>query len=235
MSWLADLLGSPAAAPPPPPMAVVPLPTPASTPRPALTQMPVVIDIYHGNVVHDFAALRATGILGVIHKCTEGANYADPLYAARRRQATAAGLLWGAYTFNTGQDVSAQVAEFFSHAEPDAKTLMALDFEDNPHSQMSLAQAQQFLQTADDKLGRRLVLYSGNRIKDLLGGVANGFFSQHRLWLPQYGPRAVPQVSWHAPWLWQYSETGRLPGTDGAVDLNAYAGSASDLATEWAS
>lgn len=33
---------------------------------------PNVIDIYHGNIVHDFAALKAAGILGVIHKCTQG-------------------------------------------------------------------------------------------------------------------------------------------------------------------
>jgi len=195
---------------------------------------PTVIDIYHGNVVHDFAALKASGVQGVIHKCTQGANYADPLYAARRKVAADAGLLWGAYTFNTGEPVAAQLEEFFSHAEPDAKTLMALDFEDNPHSEMSLDQARQFLELADVKLGRKLVIYSGNRAKDLLGGQVDTFLGSHRLWLPQYGPVARVQASWTAPpWLWQYSEHGRLPGTDGDIDLNSYQGS--NLALEWAS
>lgn len=194
---------------------------------------PNIIDIYHGNIVHDFAALKAAGILGIVHKCTQGAGYADPLYATRRKQATDAGLLWGAYSFNTGEPIPAQVDEFFSHADPDNNTLMALDFEDNPHSQMSIGQARQFLQLADQRLGRNLVLYSGNRVKDLLGGQNDTFLGQHRLWLPQYGPVAKVQASWSSYWLWQYSETGKLNGTDGAIDLNVYAGSAVQLANEW--
>jgi GH25 family lysozyme M1 (1,4-beta-N-acetylmuramidase) len=191
-----------------------------------------VIDVYHGNSINDFAALKAAGILGVIHKCTQGANYADPLYATRRKATIDAGLLWGAYTFNTGQDVTAQVAEFMSHAEPDATTLMCLDFEDNPHTQMSLGQARQFLQLADEQLGRKLVLYSGNRAKDLLGTQVDTFLGSHRLWLAQYGPSAHVQASWTSQWLWQYSEHGSLAGTDGAIDLDFYGGT--DLTTEWA-
>lgn len=194
---------------------------------------PAVIDIYHGNVVKDFFALKAAGVQGVIHKCTQGSNIRDPLYAERRKQALNAGLLWGAYTFNTGQPIASQWANFFSHAEPDSDTLMALDFEDNPASQMTLAEARLFLQLADSALGRKLVLYSGNRAKDLLGNTVDTFLGSHRLWLPQYGPVAKVQLSWTKYWLWQYSETGRLAGTDGAIDLNAYSGS--DLATEWAS
>lgn len=194
---------------------------------------PNVIDIYHGNIVNDFAALKADGVQGVIHKCSQGAGYADPLYTVRRKQATDAGLLWGAYSFNTGESVQAQINEFFSHAEPDVNTLMALDFEDNPHSQMTLFQAKQFLDLADAKLGRKLVLYSGNRIKDLLGAHADPFLGSHRLWLPQYGPIAKTQASWVSPWLWQYSESGKLPGTAGAIDLNLYTGT--NLAQEWAS
>ena len=213
----------------------LPQPSSSSSVRPMLTQTPIVIDIYHGNVVNDFAALKAAGIVGVIHKASQGANIADPLYATRRKAAADAGLLWGSYTFNTGQDVAAQVVEFFSHAEPDANTLMALDFEDNPTSNMSIGQCRQFLQIADEKLGRKLVLYSGNRVKDILGGQVDQFLGSHRLWLPQYGNSPIVQPSWAAPWLWQFSESGKLPGTDGSIDLNAYAGSASDLATEWAS
>ena len=199
------------------------------------TMTPKVIDIYHGNSIHDFAAIKAAGIIGVIHKCTQGAGYADPMYATRRKSATDAGLLWGAYTFNSGEDTAAQVKEFFSHAEPDANTLMCLDFEDNPHSQMSIDQARAFLVQADAQLGRKLVLYSGNRVKDLLGNKIDSFFGDHRLWLAQYGPVAHVQPSWSKQWLWQYSETGRLPGTDGAIDLNAYNGTDDQLNQEWAS
>jgi lysozyme len=196
---------------------------------------PNVIDIYHENNVADFAALKAAGILGVIHKCTQGAGYADPAYAIRRKLALDAGLLWGAYTFNTGEPVAAQIAEFLSHAEPDATTLLALDFEDNPHSQMSLDECRAWLTQFEASQGRKAVLYSGNRVKDLLGGKIDTYLGSHRLWLPQYGPVARVQASWATQWLWQYSETGRLPGTGGAIDLNSYSGDAATLAQEWAS
>lgn len=195
---------------------------------------PKVIDIYHGNVIHDFAALKAAGILGIIHKCTEGL-YVDPMYALRRKAATDAGLLWGAYSFNTGASVDAQIQNFFSHAEPDQNTLMALDFEDNPHSQMSIDQARSFLTQGEAKLGRKLVLYSGNRVKDLLGRKIDSSLGSNRLWLAQYGPAPIVQPSWTKQWLWQYSERGRLPGTDGALDLNVYDGTPEQLTTEWAS
>lgn len=196
---------------------------------------PNVLDIYHGNIIHDFAVLKAAGIVGVIHKCSQGAGIADPLYASRRKAATAAGLLWGAYSFDTGEPVAAQINEFFSHADPDPNTLMALDFEDNPHSQMSLQGCRDFLEQADAKFGRKLVLYSGNRIKDLLGGQIDTFLGSHRLWLAQYGPVARVQASWTKQWLWQYAEVGRLPGTDGALDFDFYDGTADQLKMEWAS
>jgi GH25 family lysozyme M1 (1,4-beta-N-acetylmuramidase) len=181
---------------------------------------PIVIDIYHGNVVKDFGLLRDAGIVGVIHKAVQGARIDDHLYAVRRLAAKTAGLMWGAYCFNTGEPVSAQVDEFFRVADPDDQTLMCLDFEDNPHSQMSLQQAIDFLGLVDQKLGRKCWIYSGNRIKDLLGSKVNTFLGSHPLWLAQYGPRAVVQNSWSRYNLWQYSEHGQLPGTDGYLDLN---------------
>lgn len=195
---------------------------------------PNVIDIYHGNTVRDFSQIKAYGILGVIHKCTQGAGFADPNYALRRAQCRAAGLLWGAYSFNTGEDVQKQVDNFLKHADPDPQTLLALDFEDNPRSQMSLDQARQWLRLVEAAVGRKPVLYSGNRIKDLLGPRVDPTFSGYRLWLAQYGPTAKVQPSWTRWWLWQYSESGRLPGTDGAIDLNFFGGSPEELAQQWA-
>lgn len=196
---------------------------------------PNVIDISHHNTINSFAALKLAGIQGIIHKCTQGSGYVDPMYSRRRQLATDLGLLWGAYAFNTGAPVKDQVDLFFAHADPDDQTLMALDFEDNPQSQMTLSQARQFLALGEQRLGRKLVLYSGNRVKDILGHSVDGYLAQHRLWLAQYGPKAIPQNSWRVPWLWQYSESGKLSGTDERLDFNYFAGSPDDLKIEWAS
>ena len=64
-----------------------------------------VIDISRSVTVSDFRLVRQSNILAVIHKASEGGDYADTAYAPRRPQAEAAGLLWGTYHFGTGQVV----------------------------------------------------------------------------------------------------------------------------------
>src|SRR5258707_5272459 len=91
-----------------------------------------VIDISRFVTVTDFRAVRQSNVLGVIHKATEGGDYADPLCAARRPQAEAAGLLWGTYHFGTGQmPGERQAAVYPSGSRPGPKTLLALDLELN--------------------------------------------------------------------------------------------------------
>jgi lysozyme len=71
------------------------------TTGPAVAGLDAVIDLSHNVKVDDFAAVRRSNILAVVHKATEGGDWIDPSYAGRRRQAEAAGLLWGAYHFGT--------------------------------------------------------------------------------------------------------------------------------------
>ena len=84
------------------------------------------------------------GIRGIIHKASQGADEVDPLYAERRSAALGAGLRWGAYHFGTGAEVDAQVANFLAAAQPDAGTLVALDYEPNGPDTMTLLQARAF-------------------------------------------------------------------------------------------
>jgi len=200
-----------------------------------------VIDLFHGDVVADFKAVAKAGVKGIIHKATQGAGVTDRAYVERRKMAADAGLLWGAYHFNTGEPVAAQVQHFLDAAKPDDHTLMALDFEDNRHSQMTLSQARDFLARLDGALGRKVVIYSGNRIKDLLGRKVDAFFGAHRLWLAQYGPVARPQASWPKQWLWQFTGDGigspphAIPGiTTHGIDINQYSGDPAKLAADWA-
>jgi lysozyme len=132
-------------------------------------QIPRVVDVSHHNVVRDLRLSAAAGIFGVIHKASQGRAYADPQYGERRKMAADAGLLWGAYHFNTGDDVKSQVAHFVDAARPDAKTLLVLDFEDNRLSNMSIHQAVDFLRQVEAQAGRKAAIYSGNRIKETIG------------------------------------------------------------------
>ena len=211
---------------------------------------PYVVDISHHNTgtlaggVIDFEAMQKAGIWGVIHKASQGRAYRDPDYAARRKDATRVGLLWGAYHFNTGDSIDGQVENFLAAADPDDKTLLVLDFEDNRLSNMSIEQAITFLGLAEKRIGRSLAIYSGNRVKAniyRLSGLDRDYLTSHRLWLCQYGPRAVLPTGWAKWWLWQYTGDGIGPlphaiaGVKGTgIDLNTYSFSREQLAQEWA-
>src|SRR5258706_7209929 len=93
----------------------------------------VVIDISHHNANPDFQQAKAAGILGVIHKATQGLTYKDPMYLTNRQKALDAGLLWGAYHFGDGTDGTAQADFFLSVATPGPDTLVVFDFEPNTH------------------------------------------------------------------------------------------------------
>lgn len=212
-----------------------------------MTFVPRVIDIYHGDVVTDFAAAKAAGVWGVIHKAHQGAsprNF-DPAYAIRRTAAIKAGLFWGAYHFMTNEDPESQVAMFLTSAQPDRSTLLAVDFEDYGAKSASIGQLRVFLTLFEHRIGRKAVIYSGNRIKEQLGSRRDPFFAAHRLWLAEYGVawKLAPLTNWNKPWLWQYSADGvgpgaakvpGVPGSGGWVDLNCYDGTEDQLALEWA-
>ena len=133
----------------------------------------VVVDLSHHNENVDFAKMKANGIVGVIHKATQGLTYVDKTYAKRRAMAVECGLLWGAYHFGVGGDGSDQAQFFLETTKPDAHTLLVLDYEPNlTGPTMSLDQAREFVEHVGDATGRWPGLYSGHLIKEQLGGDA---------------------------------------------------------------
>ena len=205
-----------------------------------------VIDLYHYDGVTSFHEAKVAGVLGVIHKASTGRSGRDDQYAVRREAAKDAGLLWGAYHWGTAAPSAEQVENFLDAAQPDEATLVALDFEDTPGNQMTLAGAREFLELIEQKLGRKAVIYSANTIKTALGTRRDDFFGSHRLWLAQYAPAPTVQASWDSYWLWQFTEGKAsdprrrsipgIPGNSGGeVDCNYYPSTADQLANDWAS
>jgi lysozyme len=220
-----------------------------------------VVDLSHHNVGPrggsddiDFEAMFAGGIRGVILKSSQGAANVDRTYEDRRQAARDAGLLVGAYHFAESGDVDTEVKNFLNAAQPDAKTLMALDHEAyQGDNNLDLDGARAFLESLRDQLGGRLpFLYSGNLIKEQLGrcddDATRDFFGQFPFWLCQYGPRMVMvdsagnDLPWSKPTLWQFSGDGT--GNRGlsvagvyhgnTVDMSSFDGSDEELAKVWA-
>src|SRR5882757_9631 len=114
---------------------------------------PLVIDIYYGDEVQDFALTKAFGIVGVIHKASEATGFVDKLYGARRKHATDLGMKWGAYHFFHGAEPVKEADHFLAVAEPDIDTLVALDWENVGDSAPSADAARAFCTRIADKLG----------------------------------------------------------------------------------
>ena len=203
----------------------------------------VVIDLSHHQEKVDFGKLKGDGIVGVIHKATQGLTYVDKKYTERRVQARAAGLLWGAYHFGVGGDGSDQADFFLENAKPDAQTLVVLDYEPNVTGpSMALNQAREFVEHVQEVLGRYPGLYSGHLIKEDLAGVnpPDPVFSNCFLWIAQYnGPKPLNIPPTFKTWtFWQYTdgvhgiEPHRVNGV-GQCDRNQFNGSLTQLRKLW--
>jgi len=228
-----------------PPEPIAPEP-PVSLPR----GLDAVIDLSAHNPVYDFRLVRASGILGVIHKASEGDFYADPLCAERRSQAEAAGLLWGTYHFGKGDSSGAQQAAFFlDSTRPTQRTLLALDLELNegdPSNSMTLDQAEEFVQavaSATDRLP--LVYLHPNWANRSLRISADSIIARCGLWVVDY--RASPEIplAWATKgWqLWQYASgdyagrrtrgRNRIIQGVGPCDRNLFSGDTTALYRFW--
>jgi len=198
-----------------------------------------IVDLSHHNNNVNFEQAKADGLVGIIHKATQGLAYQDPLYAPHRQKALAAGLFWGAYHFGDGSDGVTQAEFFLSTAGIKPGTLLVLDFESNPAGpSMSLVEARAFITHIKEATGRWPGFYCGHYFKDLLGTKVDSVIGNCWLWLAQYGPTAVVPATWDRWTLWQYTDGAAGPQPHsvkgiGFCDRDQFNGTAAELQELW--
>jgi lysozyme len=199
-----------------------------------------VIDISHHNGTVPLANAQQAGIVGIVHKATQGSTYSDPTYQGHLQQAQGLGLLWGAYHFGTGDDGIAQADFFLKTVRPGAGTLLVLDFESNTAgSTMSLQGARDFVSHIQAVTGIWPGLYGGSYLKEQLGSHADPILQNCWLWLAQYGPTAVLPPGWANWTMWQYTDghivadPSPIPGIS-PCDREYYADTQAILQAKWA-
>jgi lysozyme len=199
-----------------------------------------VIDISHHNGKSlNFKTAKADGIVGVIHKASQGTSGRDPMYKTNRKKVHDAGLLWGAYHFATGSDGVQQAVNFLDAVGDPQDVLMVLDLEPNPTGpSMDLIGAHAFVTHIHEQTGRWPGLYSGHLIKQLLGSSKDPVLANCWLWLAQYGPTAVVPANWPTWTMWQYTD-GAVGGDPKSVkgighcDRDRFNGSEANLRKLW--
>jgi lysozyme len=201
----------------------------------------VMIDLSHHNTVTSFEDVKDTGVLGIVHKATEGTNFVDANYDGRRSRALSAGLFWGAYHFGIRGDARGQADHFLDIVNPGPTDLLVLDFEPNPREgTMTLAEAEAFVTRINDQTSRFPGLYSGQAfINAQLGQRTGTVLKECFLWIARYSSQ-LPKVPPAFPTFtfWQYtdgnagSQPHQVRGV-GRCDRNKFNGDEAGLRRLW--
>jgi lysozyme len=192
---------------------------------------PSVLDLSHHNPTPDWARLVNTGIVGIIHKATEGGSYVDDQLFKRARPAMDAGLLWATYHFLRPGNTYAQMDHYLATVDPKQGERMVIDHEDAGVSLQQLEEA------VDNLLSLRpdinVSIYSGHLIKEQLTGKKSDYLAAHTsLWIAQYTTAAAPSwptATWPQWSLWQFTDKASVNGCTKPVDGNRWNGDEKSL------
>jgi lysozyme len=192
--------------------------------------VPVVIDLSHWNPTPDWDTLKASGVVGIIHKATEGTGYVDDMLFSRARDAMNAGLKWSTYHFLRPDSMQTQMDHYLGTVDPRQGERVCLDHEDAGVSLEDLEDAVAYL--ASQRPDLQLTIYSGHLIKEQIGNRNSATLAKTSLWIAQY--TSADQPSWPtATWpiwsLWQYTDKAQVPGIGAPVDGNRWNGDEQSL------
>ncbi|MGN6549773.1 MAG: glycoside hydrolase family 25 protein [Pararhizobium sp.] len=177
-----------------------------------------VIDLSHFNTVQHLDGLRAAGIVGVIHKATQGTAWTDAKYAARRQWFIENGFAFAAYHFLTAGMADVQMKHFVDSAMPEPGERVIIDYEDKDCTLADLQAAVSWLRQHAPE--NPICVYGGSLLEDHIGSRSVLWLEGSSLWTAEYTARDAPKWptgTW-ARWdLWQYSD-GQSGGKPNTID-----------------
>ena len=208
---------------------------PASRAVAAATKVPGIdVSMWQGDV--DWTTVASTPTRFVIMRATRGNTYDDPRYAAYLAEASANGLVVGAYhraKVGVGAgDARAEANHFVDVAQNAAgDVLPALDIEE--HNGLTPSQLTDWVRTwlarVYSRTGVRAMIYSSPHFwRTYLGDTT--WFADHGypLWIANWGVPSpmVPAGDWggHGWTFWQWTSTGRVSGIGPNVDRDRFNG-----------
>lgn len=202
-----------------------------------------VVDLSHHNKITDFHAIINDGIVGIIHKATEGLSMKDAKYDNRKAKWLDLNMLWGSYHFASKGSGKEQALRFLDVVKPVKGELLVLDYEKSLSGKlMSIDEAEKFVSYIQEQTGIWPGLYSGNDIKEQLGNRKDTPLKNCWLWIAQYGSRATNIPPAWSDWtMWQYTD-GSVPSSAagpktvngiGKCDRNFFNGTMAELRVFW--
>ncbi|PDY91482.1 GH25 family lysozyme [Bacillus toyonensis] len=184
--------------------------------------MGYIVDIskWNGNINWDVAAQQLDF---VIARVQDGSNYVDPLYKGYVQAMRARNIPFGNYAFCrfvSINDAKKEAQDFWSRGDKNA-TVWVADVEVKTMGDMR-AGAQAFIDELRRLGAQKVGLYVGHHMYAPFG-MAN--VQSDFVWIPRYGGNK-PNYPCD---IWQYTETGNVPGI-GKCDINSLIG---DKSLSW--
>lgn len=198
-------------------------------PPPALTPASVVYDgidvSKHQGKINWDAIKKNSRIKYVYIKATEGSDLVDECYQRNIREARQAGLKVGSYHYLSNRSsVTTQFKNFATTANRDEQDLIpVIDVE--VCKQWSAQQLRDslmvFARMVEDYYGCKPIIYTYETFfKSYLGKA----FAHYPIFIAKYpkNPDDKPNINGVKWLIWQFSETGRINGINGYVDLGRF-------------
>ncbi|MDR3616638.1 MAG: GH25 family lysozyme [Candidatus Obscuribacterales bacterium] len=212
-------------------------------PKPTIGDHAVVntskgIDVSEFDNTIDWTQVQQSGVKFAFIRATDGTTIQDSSFVTNWQGAEQAGIPVGAYHyFSTSSAVQTQIDNFIKETKlVNAGNLPAvLDVEDpTQFSKLTTAQSvqmiQQWLDGVQQATGVQPMLYMSSSFSaEVLGNAPQ--FNKYQLWVADYTTAAQPVVP--KPWtnwnFWQQTDSGKVTGIAGGVDLDYFNGPVQSL------
>jgi lysozyme len=190
------------------------------------------IDVSYYQDAIDWPRVRRAGIRFAFIRVSDGAQLRDPMFATNWGEAKRAGIVRGAYQFfRPDQNIVAQadlvIAAMRGRGRDDLPPALDIEVDAGLAATEVAARALIWIDRVRTQLGVEPIVYTGS---DLWRNGGATPLSVQPLWIAHY-TQDCPSLP--LPWLrwtfWQTSDRGAVPGIEGPVDLDLFAGTIADL------
>lgn len=194
------------------------------------------IDISRWQGQIDWSAVQRAGTAFVFIKASEGGDHMDPNFRANWEGARAAGIPRGAYHFVYWCRPAEEQAAWFRQNVPNDPDALppVLDVEWNGHSrtcpkkidpEAARGKIAILLAAMEAHTGKKPIIYTDIPFH---AEVLEGRSYPNPFWLRSVAAEPDTRYNGRMWMFWQFTTTGRVPGIQGAVDRNAFAGTRDD-------